>query len=207
MMVKMMVYIIITHCVYEDHIMCPAFFVLLHWLVYHKRQWYTLASCFLYSTEHLTSVHSRGAEKLADGQVLWWSFLLWHPLCLPHLFHYWWGSSQCCLPQMVCESGLCSIVHSLLHSFCPILYDTCGTNTLTMCSTSCKFRVDEGATYCQNRSCPTVTLDAFASEPHYSILISLSDHTGGIDGVRLSGQPASDLLQQTVGKLNFSWLL
>ena len=48
-----------------------------------------------------------------------------------------------------------------------------------------------------------MTSGGFASEPHYSILISLSDHTGGIDGVRLSGQPASDLLQQTVGKLKF----
>lgn len=76
-----------------------------------------------------------------------------------------------------------------------------------MCSTSCKFRVDEGATYCQNRTCPTVTSGSFASEPHYSTLISLSDHTGGIDTVRLSGQPASDLLQQTVGRLEFSWLL
>ena len=48
-----------------------------------------------------------------------------------------------------------------------------------------------------------MTSGGFASEPHYSILISLSDHTGGIDGVRLSGQPVSDLLQQTVGKLKF----
>ena len=37
-----------------------------------------------------------------------------------------------------------------------------------------------------------------ASEPHYSLLISLSDHTGGLDRVRLSGKPASDLLQRTV---------
>ena len=96
-----------------------------------------------------------------------------------------------------------SLVHRLLLSLCPILYDTCGTNTLTVCSPSCKFRVNEGATHCQNRTCPTVTSGGFASEPHYSILISLSDHTGGIDGVRLSGQPASDLLQQTVGKLKF----
>ena len=52
-----------------------------------------------------------------------------------------------------------------------------------------------------------MTSGGFASEPHYSILISLSDHTGGMDGVRLSGQPASDLLQQTVGELEFSRLL
>jgi len=78
------------------------------------------------------------------------------------------------------------------------LYCTCATYSLAGWSTSCKFRVDDRATQCQNRSCPTATSGGFASEPHYNILISLSDYTGGVDGIRLAGQPASDLLQRMV---------
>lgn len=64
--------------------------------------------------------------------------------------------------------------------------------------TSCKVRVDEGSTHCPNKACPSMSSSApLASEPHYSLLISLSDHTGGLDRVRLSGKPASDLLQRT----------
>ena len=59
--------------------------------------------------------------------------------------------------------------------------------------------MDEGSTHCPNKACPSVSSSApLASEPHYSLLISLSDHTGGLDRVRLSGKPASDLLQRTV---------
>lgn len=41
-------------------------------------------------------------------------------------------------------------------------------------------------------------MGGFSCEPHFNLLISLSDHTGGVDGVRLSGQPAIDILACTV---------
>ena len=58
--------------------------------------------------------------------------------------------------------------------------------------------MDEGATQCQNKACPSITSGNFSCEPHYNLLVSLSDYTDGIDGVRLSGQPALEILQHTV---------
>lgn len=62
-------------------------------------------------------------------------------------------------------------------------------------SDSCHFKVDKEATLCSNKNCTGLN---FSSELHYNIMISLSDHTGGVSGVRLQGKPAVDLLKCTV---------
>ena len=63
---------------------------------------------------------------------------------------------------------------------------------------SCHFKVEKEATQCPNKNCSSLN---FAVELHYNLFISLSDHTGGVAGVRLQGQPACDLLKSTVSKL------
>lgn len=62
-------------------------------------------------------------------------------------------------------------------------------------STSCKWRVDPEVAQCPNSSCPA---PSSGQEPSYNILLSLSDHTDSLEGARLTGQPATDLLQHTV---------
>ncbi len=57
---------------------------------------------------------------------------------------------------------------------------------------------------CKNQNCPSLnrshgsslsTLEqGFSVEPDFNLFIGLSDCTGGIEGVRLMGQAASELL-------------
>lgn len=63
------------------------------------------------------------------------------------------------------------------------------------CSDTCHFKVDKEAAECSNKNCTGLS---FSSDLHYNIMISLSDHTGGVSGVRLQGHPARDLLKCTV---------
>ena len=64
-----------------------------------------------------------------------------------------------------------------------------------VCSVSCHFKVEKEAIQCTNKNCTGMN---FSMELHYNLLISLSDHTGGVNGVRLQGQAACDLLKCTV---------
>ena len=64
-------------------------------------------------------------------------------------------------------------------------------------SSVCKFKVLQEATECSNRSCSTVLeggAESFSVEPMYDVRVSLSDYTGSVDGVRLYGQQAVELL-------------
>ena len=64
-------------------------------------------------------------------------------------------------------------------------------------SSVCKFKVLQEATECSNRRCSTVLeggAESFSVEPMYDVRVSLSDYTGSVDGVRLYGQQAVELL-------------
>ena len=65
-------------------------------------------------------------------------------------------------------------------------------------STTCKMRAQQGSSQqCLNTSCPSHS-SSFATEAQFSLPLALADHTGGLEGVRLSGKAASDLLKLTV---------
>ena len=51
---------------------------------------------------------------------------------------------------------------------------------------------------CSNQSCPTVLSGDFAPEVVFDLLVTLADHHGSVDGIRLNGQAAIDLLHITV---------
>ena len=82
------------------------------------------------------------------------------------------------------------------------LCDVCDSSSL------CKFNVTQlqGTSCCPNNSCQSHQQGGGAgggrsgliTELHYDLPVSLSDHTGSLDGVRLKGQAASDLLKKTV---------
>ena len=71
----------------------------------------------------------------------------------------------------------------------------------------CKFNVtqQQGTSSCPNNSCESHHQQGLGggrsgliTELYYDIPVSLSDHTGSLEGVRLKGQAASDLLKKTV---------
>ena len=65
-------------------------------------------------------------------------------------------------------------------------------------SSSCKFRVSQDDVACCNQSCPTVVSGDFTPQVVFDLFISLADHHGSVDGIRLNGQAAIDLLHITV---------
>lgn len=69
-----------------------------------------------------------------------------------------------------------------------------------MHSTMCKMRAQPSSGQCSNNFCPShsSSSSSFATEPHFSLPIALSDHTAGLEGVRLAGKAAEDLLKLTV---------
>ncbi|XP_019850370.1 PREDICTED: meiosis-specific with OB domain-containing protein-like [Amphimedon queenslandica] len=62
---------------------------------------------------------------------------------------------------------------------------------------SCKFRVSQDDVACSNQSCPTIVSGDFAPEVVFDLFVTLADHHGSVDGVRLNGQAAIDLLHIT----------
>ena len=64
----------------------------------------------------------------------------------------------------------------------------------------CKFKVSQGASLCCNQLCPSlVSGDGFISELAFDLFISLADHTGTVDNVKLNGPVAAvDLLHKSV---------
>lgn len=61
-------------------------------------------------------------------------------------------------------------------------------------------RVQQGSNQCSNNSCLSSTT-TFVTETMFSMPIALADHTGGIEGVRLAGKAANELLTHTVSPL------
>lgn len=64
-------------------------------------------------------------------------------------------------------------------------------------------RAQPGSSQCSNTSCPSYS-SSFATEPHFNMPIALADHTAGLEGVRLTGKAAADLLRLTVRHEPFS---
>ena len=66
-------------------------------------------------------------------------------------------------------------------------------------STTCKMRALQSSGQCSNAFCPShSSSSSSATEPHFSMPVALSDHTAGLEGERLAGKAASDLLKLTV---------
>ena len=61
-------------------------------------------------------------------------------------------------------------------------------------SSCCKFRVSQDDVACCNQSCTSSVSGDFTAELVFDLFIKLADHTGSVDGVRLNGQAAIDLL-------------
>ncbi|CAI8049536.1 Meiosis-specific with OB domain-containing protein [Geodia barretti] len=69
--------------------------------------------------------------------------------------------------------------------------------------TTCKMKAQQSSRQCTNASCPSLSSSSsslFATEAQFSLPLALADHTGGLEGVRLAGKAASDLLQLTPGE-------
>ena len=60
--------------------------------------------------------------------------------------------------------------------------------------TACKYHVQEGSKVCSNKNCLS---KEFSCEPHFDLRVSLSDCTGTVSGVRISGQVAMELLNKS----------
>eukprot|EP00731_Ephydatia_muelleri_P029149 Em0020g793a len=60
--------------------------------------------------------------------------------------------------------------------------------------TACKYHVQEGSMACSNKNCIS---KEFSCEPHFDLRVSLSDCTGTISGVRITGQVAMELLNKS----------
>ncbi len=65
-------------------------------------------------------------------------------------------------------------------------------------SSRCRFRVSSDSVSCCNQNCPSLHTGEFSSQLTLDISLSLSDHSGTIHFVRLSGETANDLLTTTV---------
>lgn len=66
-------------------------------------------------------------------------------------------------------------------------------------SSACKFRVKDDDTSCPNQSCSSQKLPgSFSANQEFNVLVSFSDHTGGLDGVVLAGSVAEEIFQHSV---------
>ena len=107
-----------------------------------------------------------------------------------------------------------------------LVLDTAVTLIDANCSSMCKYRAQPGATFCSNKNCPSASSGSLSSygstssmtasdlaqkeewdglfsfEPHFNLLVSFSDCTGGIEGVWLAGHAASSILGLTVSTFN-----
>ena len=65
-------------------------------------------------------------------------------------------------------------------------------------SSQCRYRVPSDSISCSNQSCSTVHSGGFTSQLSFDVSLSIADHTGSIDYVRITGEPANELLETTV---------
>lgn len=72
-------------------------------------------------------------------------------------------------------------------------------NIIIISSSICKFRVSPpGNRSCCNQSCSSITSGHFVPELVIDLFVTLADHTGSVDSIRLNGQGANELLHTTV---------
>lgn len=112
-------------------------------------------------------------------------------LCLP-VSHHWTSTATHRLSSATGGEYVLFDIELKLPSF---------FSCICVCSTLCKFRIPQGVSECPNRNCPAALggggrggKEGFSTEPAFDLRVSLSDHSGSVEGVRLSGQPAVELL-------------
>ena len=91
------------------------------------------------------------------------------------------------------------------------------TSHLYLCihvhSSKCKYRVDKSSSQCSNKSCSLncgmyavsgggSNPEGFSSEPHFNMLVSLTDCTGTVESVAVTGLAASNLLMCSVSVMH-----